>query len=186
MPTAPLPLDNSAGSAVPRAASLLRDIPDFPQPGILFKDITPVLGDAQALRETVDALAARIAALSPDRIAAIESRGFLFGVPVAYKLGLPFAPIRKLGKLPYETIQQEYALEYGTNTVEAHVDAVEPGDRVVIVDDLLATGGTAMAAAALIERLGGTVVGYAFLVELAFLNGRERLDRGEIIALLTY
>ncbi len=169
-----------------RAASLIRDVPDFPQPGILFKDITPALADAEALREIVDTLAERIVALSPDRIVGIESRGFLFGVPVAYKLGLPFSPVRKMGKLPYQTIQQEYALEYGTNTVEAHVDAVEPGDRVVIVDDLLATGGTAMAAAALVERLGGTVAGFAFLVELSFLNGRERLDRGEIITLLTY
>ena len=169
-----------------RAETLIRDIPDFPQPGIVFKDITPVLGDALALRETVDALADQINALSPDRIVAIESRGFLFGMPIAYKLGLPFSPVRKLGKLPYQTIAQEYALEYGTNTVEAHVDAIEPGDRVVIVDDLLATGGTAMAAAVLIERLGGTVVGFAFFVELAFLKGRERLDRGEIITLLTY
>ncbi|MBC8142200.1 MAG: adenine phosphoribosyltransferase [Armatimonadetes bacterium] len=169
-----------------RAASLIRDIPDFPSPGILFKDITPVLGNAEALRETVDALAEAVAALAPDRIVAIESRGFLFGMPVAYKLGLPFTPVRKKGKLPYQTVEQEYALEYGTNIVEAHVDAVEPGDRVVIVDDLLATGGTAMAAATLVERLGGTVVGFAFLVELAFLKGRERLDRGDIIALLTY
>jgi adenine phosphoribosyltransferase len=169
-----------------RAEPLIRDIPDFPQPGILFKDITPVLGDPEALREVIKVLSEKITALAPDRIVGIESRGFLFGVPVAYELGLPFSPIRKLGKLPYQTIKEEYALEYGTNTVEAHVDAVEPGDRVVIVDDLLATGGTAMAAAALVERLGGTVAGYAFLVELAFLNGRERLDRGEIITLLTY
>ena len=169
-----------------RAASLIRDVPDFPQVGILFKDITPVLGDAHAFREIVDALAAKIAALSPDRIVGIESRGFLFGAPVAYKLGLPFAPIRKLGKLPYQTIQQEYALEYGTNTMEAHVDAIEPGDRVVIVDDLLATGGTAMASASLLERLGGSIAGYAFVVELSFLKGRERLDRGEIVTLLTY
>lgn len=179
-------MSTSIATAPLRAEALIRDIPDFPQPGILFKDITPVLGDPAALREIVDLLCEKITALSPDRIIGIESRGFLFGVPVAYKLGLPFSPVRKLGKLPYQTIKEEYALEYGTNTVEAHVDAVEPGDRVVIVDDLLATGGTAMAAAALVERLGGTVAGYAFLVELEFLNGRERLDRGEIITLLTY
>lgn len=179
-------MSTSVATAPLRAEALIRDIPDFPQPGILFKDITPVLGDPDALREIVDLLCEKITALSPDRIIGIESRGFLFGVPVAYKLGLPFSPVRKLGKLPYQTIKEEYALEYGTNTVEAHVDAVEPGDRVVIVDDLLATGGTAMAAAALVERLGGTVAGYAFLVELEFLNGRERLDRGEIITLLTY
>ncbi len=173
-------------NAALRAESLIRDIPDFPQPGILFKDITPIFGDALALREVIDVMAEKIAALSPDRIVGIESRGFLFGVPIAYKLGLPFAPVRKLGKLPYQTIRQEYALEYGTNTVEAHVDAVEPGDRVVIVDDLLATGGTAVAAATLVERLGGYVTGYAFLVELSFLNGRQRLDRGEIVTLLTY
>ncbi|MBC7805725.1 MAG: adenine phosphoribosyltransferase [Akkermansiaceae bacterium] len=179
-------MSTTTATAPLRAEALIRDIPDFPQPGILFKDITPVLADADALRETIDVLSAQIAALTPDRVVGIESRGFLFGVPVAYKLGLPFSPVRKLGKLPYQTIQEEYALEYGTNTVEAHVDAVDPGDRVVIVDDLLATGGTATAAAAIVERLGGTVVGYAFLVELSSLKGRDRLDRGKIITLLTY
>lgn len=169
-----------------QAAALIRDIPDFPQPGIVFKDITPILSHPDALRETVDALAGEVAALGPDLVVGIESRGFLFGVPVAYKLGLGFSPVRKLGKLPYETIREDYALEYGVNTVEAHLDAVLPGQRVVIVDDLLATGGTAMATARLVERLGGVVVGYCFLIELAFLNGRAKLTDHPVVALMTY
>ncbi len=169
-----------------KAVSLIRDVPDFPNPGILFKDITPVLADAEALREVVDALSAAAAALQPDLIVGIESRGFLFGAPMAVQMGLGFSPVRKKGKLPYETITQEYALEYGTNVVEAHVDAVQPGQRVVIVDDLLATGGTAVAAANLVEKLGGVVAGYCFLVELEFLKGRERLAGRDITALIRY
>lgn len=169
-----------------KALSLIRDIPDFPQPGILFKDITPVLANAEALTEMVDALSERVTALTPDLIVGIESRGFLFGAPIAYKLGLGLAPVRKVGKLPFETIRREYALEYGTNTVEMHVDAIQPGQRVVIVDDLLATGGTAEAAGRLVEDLGGIVAGYCFLIELSFLKGRERLASREITALVTY
>jgi adenine phosphoribosyltransferase len=167
-----------------KAATLIRDIPDFPKPGILFKDITPILGDADAFAEAVDALTDRARRFAPDLVVGIESRGFLFGTPMALALGVGFAPVRKLGKLPYETIAEEYALEYGTNTVEMHRDAVRPGQRVVIVDDLLATGGTAAAAAALVERLGGTVAGYTFLVELGFLRGRDRLPGREIAALM--
>lgn len=173
-------------SAPLKALSLIRNVPDFPQPGILFKDITPVLADAEALAELVDTLAARAKKLNPDIIVGIESRGFLFGAPMAYKLGLGLAPVRKVGKLPYQTIRQEYALEYGTNTVEIHIDAIQPGQRVVIVDDLLATGGTAEAAGLLIEKLGGVVAGYCFLIELAFLEGRKRLKGREIISLVTY
>jgi adenine phosphoribosyltransferase len=169
-----------------RALTLIRDVPDFPQPGILFKDITPVLADPEALREIVDALGEAASALRPDLVIGIESRGFLFGAPIAYALGVGFVPVRKIGKLPYETITQEYALEYGTNTLEIHTDAVRPGQRVVIVDDLLATGGTALAAAALVERLGGTVAGYCFAVELTFLQGRERLARHEVVSLVSY
>jgi adenine phosphoribosyltransferase len=135
-----------------RALALIRDIPDFPKPGILFKDITPVLTDPEALAELIDVQAAQAASFGAELIVGIESRGFLFGVPIAYKLGLGFTPVRKVGKLPHTTISQEYALEYGTNIVEMHVDSVQPGQRVVIVDDLLATGGTAEAAAALVEQ----------------------------------
>ncbi len=168
------------------AAQLVRDIPNFPEPGIIFKDITPVLKHPQALKEVVDLMTEHARQLKPDVVAGIESRGFVFGLPIAINLGLGFVPIRKLGKLPGEKIAEEYALEYGTNTVEIHKDAVEPGQRVVVVDDLLATGGTAAAAARLIERLGGTVAGFTFLIELTFLNGRKNLRGYDIHALIEY
>lgn len=168
------------------AASLVRDIPDFPQSGILFKDITPVLGSPEAFREVINRLAEHAAFLQPDLIAGIESRGFLFGAPVALALGVGFVPIRKAGKLPSATEREEYALEYGTAIVEIHRDAVLPGRRVLIVDDLLATGGTAAAAARLVEKLGGTVAGLSFLIELGFLPGRRALNGHEIHSLLTY
>jgi adenine phosphoribosyltransferase len=136
-----------------RAHTLIRDIPDFPKPGILFKDITPILADAHALKEVIGAMGDSCRPHQPDLIVGIESRGFIFGVPIACELGLGFAPVRKVGKLPYETVQEEYALEYGTAAVEIHTDAIQPGQRVVIVDDLLATGGTALAAAKLVELL---------------------------------
>jgi adenine phosphoribosyltransferase len=158
-----------------RARSLIRDIPDFPQPGIVFKDLTPVIGDTSAYRATVDALEARARGLAIERVVAIESRGFLFGAPLADRLKLGVAPVRKLGKLPYRTHRIEYALEYGTGVLEAHVDAVKKGERVVIVDDLLATGGTAWGAAQLVEKQGGIVAGFLFVVELSALRGRERL-----------
>jgi adenine phosphoribosyltransferase len=169
-----------------RALALIRDIPDFPKPGILFKDITPVLADPEALSELIDIQSTQAREFGAELIVGIESRGFLFGVPIAYKLGLGFSPVRKLGKLPHTTIQQEYALEYGTNVVEMHIDSIQPGQRVVIVDDLLATGGTAAAAAALVEELGGVVAGYCFLIELSFLNGRDRLQGRSIASLVTY
>ena len=174
--------------AVPplKAVSLIRDVPDFPQPGILFKDITPILADAEALAELVDSLSERTQALQPDLVVGIESRGFLFGAPIAYKLGLGLAPVRKVGKLPYQTVRQEYTLEYGSNVMEMHADAVQPGQRVVIVDDLLATGGTAKAAADLVGKLGGIVAGYCFVIELAFLDGRKQLAGQKIISLVTY
>ncbi len=168
------------------AASLIRDIPDFPKSGILFKDITPVLGSPNAFQEVINALAENAASLGPDVIAGIESRGFLLGAPVALALGVGFVPIRKAGKLPSETEREEYALEYGTAVVEIHRDAVYPGQRVVIVDDLLATGGTAAAAVRLIEKIGGTVIGLSFLVELGFLPGRDALSGYGIHSLLTY
>mgnify|MGYP000853277183 CR=1 FL=1 len=169
-----------------KAKSLIRDVPDFPKPGILFKDITPVLHDAAAMHEAVDLLAADARAKGAEVIVGIESRGFVFGMPLALQLNLPFAPVRKHGKLPYERISEEYALEYGTNIVEMHIDAIEPGQKAYIVDDLLATGGTARAAARLVERQNGIVVGFGFLVELSFLNGRTAIGDYPVCALIEY
>ncbi|BDI32931.1 adenine phosphoribosyltransferase [Capsulimonas corticalis] len=168
------------------AARLIRDIPDFPKPGILFKDITPVLANYAAFQEVIDHCVGWASGKAPDVIVGIESRGFVFGAPVALALGLGFVPVRKIGKLPHDTIREEYALEYGTNAVEVHRDAIQLGQRVLIVDDLLATGGTAAAAARLVETLGGTVIGFSFLIELEFLQGRAALDGYEIQALLKY
>ena len=168
------------------AESLIRDIPDFPTPGILFKDITPVLADSAALKQAIDRMTEMAGACRPDLVIGIESRGFIFGAPIALNLGLGFAPVRKLGKLPYKTVREEYALEYGTNTVEIHHDAIQPGQRIVIVDDLLATGGTARAAARLAEKLGGQVCGFTFLIELAFLPGRAALEGYRVDALIRY
>ncbi len=168
------------------AASLIRDIPDFPKSGILFKDITPVLGNSDAFREVIAELAEHAASFRPDLIAGIESRGFLLGAPVALALGIGFVPIRKAGKLPSQTEREEYALEYGTAIVEIHRDAVQRGQRVLIVDDLLATGGTAAASVRLVEKLGGTVAGLSFLIELGFLPGRQVLSGYEVHSLLTY
>ncbi|MCK5944820.1 MAG: adenine phosphoribosyltransferase [Planctomycetes bacterium] len=153
-------------------ASLLRDVPDFPKPGILFKDITPMLASPEAMHAAVDRLAA-LDCGKVDKVAAIESRGFLFGVPLAMKLGVGFVPIRKPGKLPWRTNRVEYVLEYGTDAVEIHEDAVQQGERVLLVDDLLATGGTMAAAVQLVEACGGTVAACAFVIELAFLKGRQ-------------
>ena len=168
------------------AEKLIRDVPDFPKPGIVFKDVAPVLQSPTATAEVVDLLAAEARKLGAEVIVGIESRGFIFGVPVALQLGLPFAMTRKLGKLPYDRISEEYALEYGTNTVEMHTDAIDPGQRAYIIDDLLATGGTAAAAARLVERLNGNVCGMGFMVELEFLEGRKNLLGYPICALIRY
>ncbi len=168
------------------AAALIRDIPDFPKSGILFKDITPVLADAQAFQEVIDCLVETANGLSPDVVVGIEARGFLFGAPLALALGVGFVPIRKVGKLPHKTLTEEYALEYGTAAVEVHQDALAPGARVLIVDDLLATGGTAQAATRLVEKLNGKVVGISFFIELSDLAGREALSGYEVFSLLTY
>lgn len=165
--------------------ALIRDIPDFPQPGILFRDVTPLLRDPQALRRVVDALAERFRG-RVDVVAGIESRGFIFGAPLALELGVGFVPIRKLGKLPAAKLSREYALEYGTAALEIHEDAVAPGERVLLVDDLLATGGTAHAAASLVTAVGGTVEAVAFVIELLFLEGRRNLEGVEVHALLQY
>jgi adenine phosphoribosyltransferase len=153
----------------------IRNIPDYPKPGILFKDITTVLRDAAMYKATLDYMAERIAPHAPDYILGIEARGFILGAPLADRLGVGFIPVRKKGKLPGETHSYSYALEYGIDTIEIHVGAIEPGKRVVIVDDLLATGGTAGAAAQLVKEVGAMVKAYAFMVELDFLNGRQHL-----------
>ncbi|HYZ88797.1 MAG TPA: adenine phosphoribosyltransferase [Myxococcales bacterium] len=173
-------------SNLDQARALIRDVPDFPHPGILFKDLTPILGDPNAFRSVIDELAERIRGKGYQRIVAIESRGFLFGAALADRLGLGLAPVRKLGKLPYKTDRVEYALEYGTGTLEAHVDAVRSGEKVVIVDDLLATGGTAAAARRLVEKQKGKVGSFLFVVELTFLHGRDKLSGSEVDALIRY
>ena len=165
---------------------LIRDIPDFPTPGVMFRDITPVLRDARALREVISSMTDSVRPMKPDVIVGIESRGFLLGAPVAIELGVGLVPVRKKGKLPWETVSAEYALEYGDNVVEIHRDAIEPGMRVAIVDDLLATGGTAKAAVDLVEELGGKVVGVSFLIELTFLNGRKALEGYDVCTIVKY
>jgi adenine phosphoribosyltransferase len=167
-------------------AKLIRDVPDFPVEGILFKDITTLLNDAAGFKAAVDALVAHYADAELDRIVAVESRGFIFGAPMAYALGVGLVPVRKLGKLPSETITVEYELEYGTSQLEMHTDAIAPGDQVLIVDDLLATGGSARATCELVERLGGHVAGLAFLIELEALHGRETLDGYPIYSLIRF
>jgi len=154
---------------------IIRDVPDFPKPGIVFKDITPILKSPALCHEITVALAEQLASLKIDVVAGIESRGFLFGLALAQQLNVPFVPIRKVGKLPYKTIQQSYNLEYGSATLEVHEDAFEPGQKVLIHDDLLATGGTVVAASALVQKLDAEVAGYSFLINLDFLNGKERL-----------
>ena len=166
--------------------ALIRDIPDWPEPGVTFKDITPVLRDPTAFAVAVDGLAAAFLSSGIDHVLGIEARGFIFAAPVAYRLGAGFIPVRKAGKLPWEIEREEYALEYGTDVLEMHRDAIEPGDRILVVDDVLATGGTASATGRLAERLGGELVGFGFLVELGFLGGRARLEGYEAASLLHY
>jgi len=164
----------------------IRDIPDFPQEGVIFKDITPLLRKGGLFREAVDLLAAPYADAPPDLVAAVDARGFIFGAALAYKLGVGLVPIRKEGKLPYRTRKAGYDLEYGSATVEIHEDAVREGERVLLVDDLLATGGTLAAAARLIEENGARLVGIAVLIELDFLHGREKLAGRPLFSLLHY
>jgi adenine phosphoribosyltransferase len=166
--------------------ALIRDVPDFPVPGILFRDVTPLLRDPAGLADVVEHLAERYRGAGIDAVAGIESRGFIFGAPLAVALGIGFVPIRKLGKLPADKISREYALEYGTNCLEMHRDGVAPGERVLLVDDLLATGGTARAAAELVEEVGGKIASVAVVIELAFLDGRKLLDSYDVHSILTY
>jgi adenine phosphoribosyltransferase len=171
---------------VERIKGLIRDIPDFPQPGIIFKDITPLLADDDAFSSAIDLIVVRYGRGNVDKVVGIEARGFILASPVAYHFGAGFIPVRKEGKLPWETEREEYALEYGTAVLEIHKDAIRDGDRVLIVDDVLATGGTARATARLVERLGGKVIGIACLIELTFLKGRGNLAGYDFFSLVTY
>jgi adenine phosphoribosyltransferase len=165
---------------------LVRDVPDFPKPGIVFKDVTPLWADADAFRFSIDAIADHFAGVEVDRVVGIEARGFILAAPVAYRFGAGFVPVRKPGKLPAEIASEDYELEYGTDRLEVHRDGVLAGQRVLVIDDVLATGGTAAATIRLVETLGGLVVGLGFLIELGFLGGRRRLDGYEMVSLITY
>jgi adenine phosphoribosyltransferase len=164
----------------------IRDIPDFPKPGIIFKDITTLLKNPKAFKQAVDEIAENFKGKKIDTIVAIESRGFIFGAALAYKLGAAFVPVRKKGKLPYETLSFEYSLEYGTDTLEIHKDAINKGENVILIDDLLATGGTTEAVEKMLENLGANLEGIAFVIELTFLNGREKLKNKNIVSLIKY
>src|SRR5690606_20464374 len=166
--------------------ALIREVPDFPKPGVNFKDVTTVMTNGEALRYIVKRMAEHFGPKKPQRIVGVESRGFLLGAPLAYELGVGFVLVRKAGKLPAEKISVEYELEYGRDSLEIHTDAIEPGQKVLIVDDLLATGGTMAAAAQLVERLQGEIVGFAFLIELNYLGGRSRLGDYEGLSLIQY
>ena len=169
-----------------RLKETIRDIPDFPKEGILFKDITPVLAQPALMQAVIDHLAQQFADAGVDAVVGMESRGFLFGTPLALALGVAFVPARKPGKLPYDTVGYEYSLEYGTNRLEMHVDAIQPGQKVLVVDDLLATGGTAAATCKLVRKLGGEVVACCFVVELAFLGGRKLMGETQVESLVIY
>lgn len=164
----------------------IRDIPDFPEPGIVFKDVTPLLADPAAFTLAIDGLCDAFAGRRIDKVVGIEARGFIVAGPVAYRFGAGFIPARKPGKLPWEIEREEYELEYGSDLLEVHRDAIKPGEHVLIVDDVMATGGTAAATVRLVERLGGQVVGLALLIELGFLGGRAKLEGYEIVSLVNY
>ncbi|MBO9540605.1 adenine phosphoribosyltransferase [bacterium] len=167
-------------------AAKIREIPDFPKPGVVFKDITPLMQDPQAFREVIDRVVEHFKGARIDQVLGIESRGFIFGAAIAYALGAGFVPVRKAGKLPAPTHSCEYALEYGTDVLEIHCDAVRPGERVLIIDDVLATGGTAAAVLELVRKLEGEVAGFSFLIELSFLSGRDKLQGHETYSVLRY
>lgn len=169
-----------------RLEAAVRDIPDFPKPGIVFKDITPVLLDPTLFDDVIEALAAWAAEQDTRKVIGVDARGFLFAAPVANRLGVGLVPVRKMGKLPHRTEREAYDLEYGSAELEIHVDAIAPGERVAVIDDLLATGGSSRAAARLVERLGGTVAGLGFVIELGFLSGRSRLEGYACHSLVCY
>jgi adenine phosphoribosyltransferase len=171
---------------IAQARALIRDVPDFPQKGILFKDITPLLADENAFSSVTDLIVVHYGRGNIDKVVGIEARGFILASPVAYHFGAGFVPVRKEGKLPWESEREEYELEYGSAVLEVHKDAIRPGERVLIVDDVLATGGTARATAKLVEKLGGKVIGVACLIELSFLNGRDALAGYDFFSLITF
>jgi adenine phosphoribosyltransferase len=166
--------------------NFIRDIPDFPKPGILFKDITPLLKDPEAFRSVIDLWVSRYEKMGLNAVVAMESRGFIFAAPLAVRLGIPFVPVRKPGKLPYQTIRETYELEYGTDSLEIHSDALAKGDKVLVLDDVLATGGTAAAVTRLVERVGGKVEEASFLMELTFLKGRDKLKSIPVHSIIQY
>ncbi len=171
---------------VEQIKALVREIPDFPEPGVAFKDITPVLADDNAFSTIIDLIVVHFGRGNVDKVVGIEARGFILAAPVAYHFGAGVVPVRKKGKLPWTTVEESYALEYGEATLQLHADATQPGERVLIVDDVLATGGTAKAAASLVERIGGKVCGIACLIELEFLRGREKLTDYDLFTLIRY
>jgi adenine phosphoribosyltransferase len=166
--------------------ALVRDVPDFPEPGVTFRDITPLLGDADGFRRAVDALSDPFLDEDVDRVVGVEARGFILAAPVAYRLGASFVPVRKAGKLPWAVVREEYQLEYGTDRLEIHRDAIHPDERILVVDDVLATGGTAAATCRLVEELGGSIVGVGILIELSALGGRAALGERRLEAITTY
>ena len=171
---------------VKKVKDLIRDIKDFPIPGVVFRDITPVLQSPEAFRAVIVEMTQRVKQMRPDIVIGIESRGFMLGTPIALELGIGFIPVRKPGKLPFETVQIAYDLEYGCAAIEMHVDAIQPGMRVAIIDDVLATGGTAEATGKLVEKIGGTVVGFSFMIELCDLNGRSKISDYPVDSLIEY
>src|SRR5450432_4662109 len=172
--------------SIDRLRAAVRDVPNFPKHGIMFKDITPILVDPALFRDSIDCFLERCRLLSPDKVVGIDARGFLFGSAVAYALGVGFVPIRKKGKLPFKTARAVYSLEYGDAEMEMHVDSIDPGEKIVLIDDLLATGGTSAAAAALITKVGGDLLEAQFLIELEFLHGREKLDPTPVVTFLKF
>lgn len=171
---------------IDKLRAAVRDVPDFPKPGIVFKDITPILGSGELFRASIDVFLEQCRGKEIDKIVGIDARGFLFGSAVAYELGIGFVPLRKKGRLPYKTESAKYSLEYGEAEMELHLDAIEPGERVVLIDDLLATGGTSASAATLIKKVGGILLAAQFLIELEFLNGRQKLEPIPVVSFLKY
>lgn len=171
---------------IDKLRAAVRDVPDFPKPGIVFKDITPILGSGELFRASIDVFLEQCRGKEIDKIVGIDARGFLFGSAVAYELGIGFVPLRKKGRLPYKTESAKYSLEYGEAEMELHLDAIEPGERVVLIDDLLATGGTSASAAALIKKVGGILLAAQFLIELEFLHGRQKLEPVPVVSFLKY
>lgn len=175
-----------ASDVIDKLRAAVRDVPDFPKPGIVFKDITPILGSGELFRASIDVFLEQCRGKEVDKIVGIDARGFLFGSAVAYELGIGFVPLRKKGRLPYKTESAKYSLEYGEAEMELHLDAIEPGERIVLIDDLLATGGTSASAAALIKKVGGILLAAQFLIELEFLHGREKLEPVPVVSFLKY